>query len=163
MKKLILAFAASALVGATVTVPFMTGCTTLNPATGQHEFDPAKTDKVKAAVEGTLAIALRRVVSADSEAYLRTVGTVFCQMSSSGQFDPVFVADAVDRSTADLQGRADPLLIDAKDLLLVLYKINYADRFKYDLSGEKWPKNVADVVCTSIDQALKDSGRPGVK
>lgn len=146
-----------------------TGCTTTNPTTGETAYDPVKTEQVKAAVTPVVASVVRRVInnspqhSEEIANYLRAVGAVFCSASASGSLGPEQIIAAADAATAGLQANVEPEIIDGKNLLLALYKINYADRFKASLPPDKWPKNVADVICASIDQGLKDAGKPGVK
>ena len=139
------------------------GCKTFNPVTGQQEFDPVKTETVKAVAAPVVASAVRRVTTDENADYLRAGGAVFCAASRSGQLDPVFLIDALEAATVSRQARVDPLVIDAKNLLVALYKINFNDRFRAELPPDKWPKNVADVLCEAIDLGLKDAGRPGVK
>jgi hypothetical protein len=147
-----------------VALAAFTGCTTLNPDTGKKEFDPIKTANVKAVIRPVLSGVTRRLVegSPESAAYVRTIGSVFCEMSTTGKLSPLEVATAVDQSLRGKQVGVDPLIIDAKNALLALYEINYNGRFTAELSPEKWPKNVADVICASTDQALKDAGLAGI-
>ena len=154
MKRAILGALAAAL---------LTGCTTVNPVTGVRAYDPIKTAQVKASVEPIVASVVRRVASEKNEVYIRAVGVAFCAVSTSGQLSPVTMMEIVDAATFNLQQGVDPTVIDAKNLLVALYKINYGDRFTAELPPDKWPKNVADVICNAIDQGLKDKGLAGVK
>lgn len=132
-------------------------------------YDPVKTEQVKAAVTPVIASVVRRVIvnspqhSDEIALYLRAVGSVFCSASASGSLGPEQVLAALDAATAGLQTGVEPEIIDAKNVLLALYRINYADRFKAELPADQWPKNVADVICAAIDQGLKDAGKPGVR
>lgn len=133
-------------------------------------YDPVKTQQVKDAVTPVVASVVRRVINNSPQhaeeisRYIRAVGSVFCAASASGQLSPVEVITALDAATADLQSAGvDDEIIDGKNLLISLYKINYGDRFKAELPPDKWPKNVADVICESIDRGLKDARQPGVR
>ena len=82
-------------------------------------------------------------------------------MSATSQFDPAYLIGAADQATLPFQANVPAEAIDAKNGVIALYKIIYANRFNAELSPEKWPKNAADVICASIDQGLKDAGKPG--
>lgn len=144
----------------------MIGCKSMNPATGQYEFDPLKTDAVKAALELPVKSAIRRAIlnspdHADEIAdYFRQVATVFCKMSTTGTFDPLFLIAEVDKLV--IPKIPDPLILDAKDSLITLYRIFYSQRFTAELSPQEWPFHLADFFCTAINTALKDAGKPGV-
>lgn len=145
----------------------VTGCKSTNPTTGQREYDPVKTEQVKAAIEPIAAGAIRRVIEnspqhADEIAtYLRSVGRIFCAMETNGNFSAEFLITEADKLTAPLL--KDNYVVDIKNAILALYRINYADRFKAELPPDKWPRHVASLFCASIDRGLKDAGKPGVK
>lgn len=167
MNKKLKAIAAS--IAATIAVVVMlTGCKTTN-SSGVKVFDPVKTEQVKAAVEPFVASIARRILlnnpkqAAEIGNYMRAVGGVFCDASSSGQLSPDQIITAIDGATANLQNGADPLVIDGKNLIITIYRIAYGERFKAELPADQWPKNVADVLCAAIDQGLKDAGQAGVK
>jgi hypothetical protein len=143
------------------------GCKTTNPTTGQKEYDPVKTEQVKAAIEPIAAGAIRRVVlnspqHADEIAnYLRSVGRIFCSMETNGNFSAEYLISEADKLTAPLI--KDNYVADIKNAILALYRINYADRFKAELPPDKWPRHVASLFCASIDRGLRDAGKPGVR
>lgn len=153
-------------------VAIVTGCTTTTTDANGVKikvYDPVKTQQVKDAIAPVISSVVRRVVlnspqhSDEIAGYFRAVGGVFCSASASGQLGPEQVVAALDAATVRLQQGVEPEIIDGKNLLLALYKINYGDRFKAELPPDKWPKNVADIICDSIHQGLKDAGKPGVK
>jgi len=133
--------------------------------------DPAKTEKVKAVAEAVTTLALRRALErfpqdADAIAlYARAVGTVFCDMQFTKRFDPetleVGIAALLLPELRDPQVQG--YVQDARDVLRVSYRIFWADRFNAELPADKWPAVVASIFCDSIDTALVDSGRPGIK
>lgn len=145
------------------------GCKTANPTTGVKEFDPVKTEKVKAAIEPIVSSAVRRVVASNPKhsdeiaLYLRAVGGAVCSISDTGEASPETLIAAIDAATVNLQAGVDPEIIDGKNAIIAVYKILYADRFKAELPPDEWPKNVCDVICQAIDQGLKDAGKPGVR
>lgn len=146
-----------------------TGCKTANPTTGVQEFDPVKTEQVKAVITPVTSGIVRRVIlnnpkNADEIGnYMRAVGGVFCSASETGKLGPEQIIEAMDSATLYLQGGVAPEIIDGKNLLIALYRINYGSRFTAELPPDQWPKNVADVICESIDQGLKDAGQTGTR
>lgn len=160
----------AAMVAAVTMLNFGTGCTTVNPTTGQAEFDQAKTEKVKAALSPLITGPIRRVLAknpqhaAEISTYIRSVGEVFCLMDSEKKFSPEFLVDQLSKLTAPaVAGLNDELILSARDGVIALYKINYADRFNAELPPDKWPAQVANLMCNAINQALIDSKQPGVK
>lgn len=145
----------------------VTGCKSTNPTTGQREYDPVKTEQVKAAIEPIAAGAIRRVIQnspehADEIAnYLRSVGSIFCSMETNGSFSAEYLVREADRLTAPML--RDNYVVDIKNAILALYRINYADRFRAELPSDKWPRHVAALFCASIDRGLRDAGKPGVR
>lgn len=151
------------------------GCTTtrIDPVTGATNRVPdvARTEQVKAVAEQVSRSALRRAVKrfpaqADQiTAYARGVGAVFCDMQATKQFSPETLLAGIETlampkiEDPDVQGYVQ----DARDVLVLAYRLAYADRFNAELDPNKWPAVVAEIFCTSIDQGLKDAGRPGVK
>lgn len=124
-------------------------------------YDPIKTAKVHDAVEPVVASIVRRVVQNSPEhadqlgVYFRAVGTVFCTMKTNGNFSPTYLVDQL--NTLVVPNNQD--IADAKNLIVALYKINYADRFQADLSPEKFPAFLADLLCSSIQLGLTDAGK----
>lgn len=155
MKKLFVCIVAAAAV-------VVAGCRTTNSA-GQSQYDPVKTEQVKAAVEVPLASLVRRAITdnpnkaAELGTYFRSLESVFCRMRDTGKFEPSYLISEVDKLTAPLI--KDDLAIDAKNLAVSLYRIFYADRNNAQLSAEKWPYHVSDTICNAIKQGLKDAGQ----
>jgi hypothetical protein len=146
----------------------MPGCATPNPQTGLPEFDAGKTEAVKLAVAPFVGAAVYDVLGnspqhkAELGEYFRAFGTIFKRMKTEGAFTPDFLLAEADKVTARFQGKLPTLAIAAKNSALAIYRICWDARFRADLSPEKWPVHVADVLSTSIDQALKDSALPGL-
>jgi hypothetical protein len=126
-------------------------------------YDAGRTEQIKATVTPIVSSAVRRVVqnSPDSapqiRLYLGATADVFCEASRTGKLTPSQVIAAMDRATQGQQAGVDPLIIDAKNGLLVLYGILYADTWNVDLPQDQWAKNVCDVMCAAISQGLADS------
>jgi hypothetical protein len=132
--------------------------------------DPVKTERVKTVAETISTMALRRALDRfpkDAEEiakYARAVGGVFCQMHATKKFSP----DALETGIAELvlpelkDAETRGYVLDARDVLKATYRAFYADRFSAELPPDEWPAVVAEIFCKSIDQGLKDSGRPGV-
>ena len=158
MKKTILL-----LVPIVLCVLSQTGCQTAG------HYDPVKTAQIQAALEPIASGALRRAIlnsphhAAETANYARAIGGVFCDMSATSQFDPLYLITALDRATAGLQADVDPLIIDTKNALIAIYEIAWADRLRAELPPDSWLKFTADFVCDVIDRTLKDLGEPGVK
>ena len=154
---------------ATALMASITACKTTDPVSGERRFDPVKTEQVKASIEPVISSVVRRVIDNSPEnsdaiaTYLRAVGGVFCSASASGALGPEEIINAADMATSGLQGGVEPEIIDAKNVLIALYKLNYGDRFRATLPADMWPKNVADVLCAAINQGLIDAGKAGVQ
>lgn len=146
----------------------LTGCTTTDPTTGEKKFDPVKTQAAKDTIQPIAASSVRRVITnspqhSDAIAdYFRSIGTAFCKMEATGNFSPQQLVDAADAATAKLQAGVDPFVIDLKNAIVALYKLNFGARFNAELPPDKWPAFVASVFCQGISQGLKDAGKPGV-
>lgn len=158
-------------------IPFLligfTGCTTtqVDPVTGLpvKTYDPVKTQQVKDAVQPVLSSAVRRVLEnnptkkAEIAEYFKAVAAPFCVIGTTGVVDLTLLQASLESITAKYQGKVDPLAIDVKNSALSLFKVYYGDRFKAELPPDAWTRNIADLVCVSVDQGLKDAGLPGVK
>ncbi len=148
-----------------------TGCKTTNPVTGVREFDPAKTEKVKAFSENISKIVLRRALTRFTneaptiELYTRALGGVFCEMQRTKQFSPESLEAGVEALVLPKLENPEALayMHDARDIIFATYRTFYSDRFTAELGPEDWLTAVADIFCNSIDQGLRDLGKPGVK
>lgn len=147
-----------------ICILLLAGCTT------NKQYDAQNTENVKAALTPVMASVVHRVIENSPEhseqiaAYMRAVGKVCCEAQSTGQIGPYSLIYAVDAATAPLLAEGvSPDIIDAKNVLLALYRIQYADRYNAELSPEKWPYHVLALICDSVDQGLKDAGKAGCK
>jgi hypothetical protein len=134
------------------------GCTTTNPQTGQNEFDPVKTEQVKAALEPVITQGVRRVLAhnkshaAEIAQYVGAAGHVFCEMDRTGNFEPSYLITELDKLVAPNIG--DDYLLSIKDAAIALYRINYAQRFTAELPENEWPRQVANLFCQAITRGL---------
>lgn len=149
---------AGMLAGLGVVTP---GCTTTDPTTGQTQFDPVKTEKVREAIKPVAASAVRRVIESNrtSVEYFKRTSDVICQLAADKKFEPSVVVDAINKVVDDMGLIKDENILDAKNLLIALYKINYADRLNADLPEQSFAWNLLDVLCSSIKQGIEDAAR----
>lgn len=129
-------------------------------------YDPVKTEQVKAALAVPIQGGIRRVLARSPQhsdeiaAYFRQIAGVFCKMRDTQKFTPEYLVDEINKlATPQI---SDPLVLDVKDTAVALYKLFYASRGNAVLPPDQWPYHVADLICTAFNQALLDSGKPGV-
>lgn len=127
----------------------LTGCTT------SGVYDPVKTAKVQASVKPVVAALVRAEVAAQPQnvTYIRSVGNVFCQMQTNGNFTPAYLTAEINKLTTPLVH--DQIVLLVRDTLISLYEINYADRFKAELAPDKWPAFLAELMCGGINAGLQ--------
>lgn len=152
------------VVGAMLLSP--AGCTTVD-SSGQAKYDPIKTADVKAAIRPLIVLgadeAFRAVKDKDALAEaLRGLGHVFLDMKRTGTFSPDFLVSELDARTERLQAKLDHRWIAIKEGVIALYSVAYNHRADAELSPERWPWHVADILSAAIDAALKNAGKPGL-
>ncbi len=155
---------------ATICCALFTGCTTTT-ADGTRVYDPVKTENVKAALQAPLERATARIIvnspqhSDEIAKYFSAVGLVFCEMKDSGRLDPTTLLAGLDKALpANIaDNEVFQYLLDFKSTAAALYKQFWNDRFHAELPADQWPYQVADLFCQSIDQGLKDAGKPGIR
>lgn len=140
------------------------GCKTLNPGTGEQEYNPAKTEAVVAAVSLPASSAIRRALNRSPQhaqeiaGYLRAAGMVFQEMTVTKKFDPADLMTALDKIVVI----KNDTILDMKNLGVALYTIFYSQRFQAELAPESWMIHVANTFATAIDRGLKDAGMTGL-
>jgi hypothetical protein len=141
------------------------GCSSINPATGQREYDPVTTEQVKAALQGVTVIGLGEVLrkKPESAEYIRSVGSIFCRMKETKVFSVDYLVDEANKATLEYQNGVDPLVLASKDSLIALYRVFLSKKGTAELPETEWPYHVADLFCESINTALINAGAPGVK
>jgi hypothetical protein len=147
-------------------VSMTTGCKT--GPDGKRVPDVAKIADAKDTVEPVAASAIRRALKNSPEhapeiaKYLAAVGGVFCTMSISNEFSPVFLIEQSDRlldpALADI---ADGLVLDLKGALVATYKILWRDAGRAEIPSDTWLHQVVEFFCDSITRGLSEAGYPG--
>lgn len=151
-------------VGTLALAMIVAGCKTLNPATGQKEYDPAKTSAVVSAVSVPASSAIRRALNRSPQhaneiaGYLRAAGGVFQEIAVTKEFDPIKVAAKLD----EIVVIKNDTVIDLKNLGIALYTIFYSQRLRAELAPDSWMIHVADTFASAIDRGLKDAGMLGL-
>ena len=148
----------------------LTACHTTDPSTGQRVPDKAKTEQVKALVQGVTEFAFTEALAqfpqdADQIAlYARAAGGVFCEMYHSKQFSPEALEAALSALLLPKIENPDTLryVQTARNAILTTYRMAYAKRFNAELNPDEWPAVVSEIFCASLNQGLINSGRPGV-
>ena len=132
------------------------GCTTTNPDTGEREYDPVKTEKVRAAIKPVLSTAVAAVIQKHPEARrpFSLMGVQLCSLRTTGTIDPKAIRDAVNAALLKSDAEIDPIIAGVGNLVISLFEINYADRLQADLSPEQFTWNLLDVLCDSIHQGV---------
>lgn len=141
------------------------GCTSINPNTGQSEYDAVKTAQVKDAIQPVVSGVVRRVAkqNPDTAPFFRLAAQTFARMRDDKKFAPSYFIEAMDKAARE-QGwyRSDDewiqLAFDAKNVIIGLYEAFYDSRLSADLPEDQFLFHLADFVSNSIDQGLKDAG-----
>jgi hypothetical protein len=155
-----------------------TGCTTTTSvdSTGKTNtvttIDPQKLESVKQIVNTTASAIFAEEIrkspnhAAEISAYVRAIGSTFCAAKATKQFSPATLFPALETATAPLQAQVSqtsPLVIIAKNGLKATYQLLWNDKLTVELKDNQWPAAVVDVICTAVDQSLRDAGQPGVQ
>jgi len=153
-------------------VIFALGCKTTDPLTGNKVYDPVKTAKIHEAVKPILQTAVSQIIARNTNdavvisGYFRGVAEVFCQMDRDKQFSPESLAQQVGERLNGVISSLKPdqqlWILTAKNLIVALYGIRFADRNNADIPEDGYLSFLSKLFCQSIDQGLKDSGQPGV-
>lgn len=137
------------------------GCTTTDPNTGEPVYDPVKTEQSKAIIEQTIAGAIASIeMSDDVQRYLNYSANTLCELKDREAIAPSVLAKNLS-DALDAEGViGDTYAIAAKNVIVALYQINYAERGNADLDPEKFMWHILDSMCTAIRQGLRDKGFP---
>lgn len=152
----------SLLLAGTFALITLPACTTKAPD-GTVQFDPVKTEKVKAGVQPAISLGIKKIIDNSPQhapeiaAYIRSAGDIFCRMVVDQQFSPDVLITALDKLVAPKIGN-DELAV-GKDLLVTLYRINYAGKFATPVDQQKWGGVVSQIMCDSIKAGLKNAGQ----
>jgi len=140
------------------------GCTTTNSTTGEKEYDPIKTEQVKAMIEPFVIIGTRRALDETYDrnpavlSYLQQSAEFVCKMRDEQKFAPEFLIDGLDAGLIEAfgTGGVDPLILDLKTLIVGLYKVNYSNRFDAELNPQAFLIHALDVICNALSTATAD-------
>lgn len=148
----------------------LTGCTTLNPVTNQEEFSKEKTQALKAAVQGPVTSALtiafiKNPSETNIQTYFRSVGGVFCDIKQTTNFNPSSVVLRINDIALPKIKDGDLRIVvtSVKDSLIALYTVFYAQKINVPAVESSYLYNISDVICGSVDTALKNAGKPGIE
>lgn len=158
--------------GALALLVLSLGCKTTDPLTGKKVYDPVKTAKVQEAVKPVLQTAVSQAIARNTNdavviaGYLRGVGTIFCQMHRDKKFAPEYLASEINSRLSGLLTSLKPdtqlWVLTAKNLMVALYGIRFADRANADIPEDGYLAFLSELFCNSINQGLLDAGQPGV-
>lgn len=151
----------------------MTACkttSTVDPTTGLTNtvktVDPVRLTQIRDIIEPGAASVLRRTIqrspqhAQEIKDYAGAVSSIFCQMQQSGNFSVDSLIAAADKATSRLQsnasGNADWTadLVDAKGVLIGVYKAAAADDLTWKLPDNVWLQQISALICNAITQAL---------
>lgn len=133
----------------------LVGCTTFNPTTGQKEYDPVKTHKVRATIKPAVATLVTAAIQDNPTtrpAFARIANHV-CSMRDGGEVSLTKLKEAVNAELAPYT--SDNLVLAGSiNTLFALIEINFADRLRADLPEDEFTWSLLDVLCESIMQAV---------
>jgi hypothetical protein len=150
------------IVTAAISLPMLPGCKTAGT------YDPVKTEKLESIITPFVSKGIRLVIAnnqpikADLGDYFRAFGSVFKSMVDTGKFSPTYLLTAANAATEKFQGKMPDYAVDIKEGTVALYNLFYNGSADAQLDPAKAPVHVANVIQKAIDQALKDSGLPGL-
>lgn len=142
-----------------IALPFLlmgTGCTTLNPATGQQEYDPVKTAKVREIIKPVISEATYQGLKETPQLriYFSQVRDVICAMRDKKQFDPEMLVASLNNVITTTGFVDNPWARIGLHSLTSMYRIYWVDRGRADLPEDKYLWNILDVMCDGINQGL---------
>lgn len=134
----------------------LVGCKTLNPETGEKEFDPVKTAQVRAAIKPAVSTLVTSVIinNPTSLQYFQVAGTNICKLRDDHAVSLSAFKEALNSAFSGWEGAADPVVAGAINTLIALVEINYANRLRADLPEEEFAWNLIDVICDGITQGI---------
>jgi hypothetical protein len=129
-----------------------------------------KTRALEVALSGSVSSIYRRVMArqeperaARVAGYVSALGALFCNMQETGNFSPDDLIEAANAATTELGAHLPGEIIDAKNALVALYVFASNDTVSVQVEGDEWMGVASAVVCRALDQALVDSGQPGIR
>jgi len=140
----------------------LVGCKTFNPATGENEFDPVKTEQVKAVLKPQVStvIALLATKHPEARPYMLLAADNICKLRDDGFVSPASFQTAINAALANWENKNSPAVVASVNALIALVEINYANRLRADLPPEEYAWNIFDVFCEGIRQGLEQTAPP---
>lgn len=145
----------------------LSACRSVNPTTGESEYDAAKTQQVEDAIKPVLASAVRRVIVAEPKTakYFAQAAETFVDARDGGAWTPELIAAKLN-AAAQAEGWFDTkdewvqMALDVKNLALSLYGIAYGNRFKMDLKEGDFMFHLTSVMADALTQGVIEAGQP---
>ena len=143
--------------GLALSVLTLSGCALFkDKSTGK--LDPIRLQQVSDVVRPVAISAVTRVVKKNPEVgkYFDSFSGIFCSMAKNKEFSLEYLVRETDKLTSSYIGNQD--LLDAKNIILSIYKIYFVQSVKADVSQDVFLLALSNFFCDSIRQGLTDSG-----
>lgn len=138
-----------------------TGCSTINPQTGQKEFDPVKTEKVRSAVKPLVTAGVAATVKQvpDAGLYFSKAAVVICEMRDTKEVSVINFRARLLGILDEQHVKIDPLIRTGFITIISVFDINFADRTRADLPPDQFVWNLLDVLCDGIRTGIAGTGQ----
>jgi len=151
------------IVAAVLGLVLAPGCSTLNPETGEREFDPVRTEKVTSVLKNAIADAVLFAAQKDANAlpYLEASALVVCSLSSEeGTLDSIALRSALDAASVnELKTVEAQMAINA---VVGLYEAALADKFRADVDANAYANAIVDCLCEGLTLGVKQAKELGL-
>jgi len=126
-------------------------------ATGAKVPDIVKNDKLASLISATAAQAVTAIVrnNPGSGVYFDQVAAVFCKMVADNKFAPETLEPAL--NLIALPQKNQQLIAGAKNFLVLLYNINFANQLSISTDPNRFGGVLARCLCTGITTGLHDA------
>lgn len=127
------------------------GCSTLNPETGEREFDPVKTEKVQAVLKNAIADAVLFAAQKDPNAlpYLEASALVVCSLADAeGSLDSIALRTALDAASVNELKTVEAQM--ALNAVVGLYEAALADKWRADVDANAYANAILDTLCEGL-------------
>lgn len=92
--------------------------------------------------------------------YFRSIGAVFCGMSTNANFSAEYLSAEVDKLPAPLA--PDTYFLDVRASIVSQYKLVYADRTRAELPPIEWLSKISETFCSSIKAGIQQGGKGNI-
>lgn len=134
----------------------LAGCKSLNPQTGQVEYDPVKTEQVKAIfkplVSGTTASILKKHPN-----YRPAIATIYTNMTLltvSNALSPTTLRLMVANTIAEYGGSIDPMAVGGISSVVAGFEFFYAGRSRADTAADLYVQHISQTLCDGMLEGL---------